>query len=78
MRKNSTGVKLLQSTLFFLAGLSVLIMVLPIIFSFIRPMIEVLPFETPTNFIVADYVGMAGMFIAGLVLLSYTKKWMWH
>jgi hypothetical protein len=77
-RKNSFGVKFLKSALFFLAGVAVLAVVLPIIFSFFGPIITALPFETPTNFIVADYVGMFVLFVIGVTLLVYTKRWMWR
>jgi hypothetical protein len=78
MKKNSFGVKVLQSTLFFLAGLVVLATVLPVVFSFFGPMITAFNFETPMNFMIADYVGMSALLLSVLMLLIYTKKWMWH
>ncbi len=78
MKKNTTGVKVLKSILFFLAGFVIFAIVIDNVFSLFGPMVQSLPFETPTNFIVADYIGISLMFLSGLVLLFYTKKWMWR
>ncbi len=78
MRKNSVGVKFLKSTLFFIAGIAVFAIVLPVIFSFFKSIILALPVEVPTNFIMVDYFGMAGLALALLILLRYAQKWMWR
>jgi hypothetical protein len=77
-RENTVGVKVLKSLLFFFIGAVVFMLIDPVIFSIGGSIINTLPFETPTNFIVADYLGMLVMFLEGVVLLIYTKKWMWR
>lgn len=75
---NSTGVKILKSILIFL-GLAVLaVLIMDPLFSIFGPLVRALPFETPTNFIVADYFGMLIMFLFGLFVLRLTLKWGWH
>lgn len=79
MRKTNTfGVKLITSILFIIAAFIVAVVITPPIFSLFAPMITALPFETPTNFIVADYAGMAFMALEVLIILVYTKKWAWR
>lgn len=77
-RPNTVGVKILKSLLFLIMGCTVFIIITPVIFNIGSTMLSSLPFETPTNFKIVDYVGMFVMFLEGLVLLIYTKKWMWR
>lgn len=77
-QQNSFGVKFLKVVLFFIAGIAVFAVVLPVIFSFFQPLITALPFEVPMNFIIADYLGVTALILAGLTLIVYAKKWMWR
>ena len=77
-RENTVGVKILKSILFFLMGTVVFIMIDPVIFNIGNSIINTLPFQTPNNIKAADYLGMLMMFLEGVVLLIYTKKWMWR
>ena len=77
-KKNSFGVKFITSILFIIAALVVAVIITPPIFSLFAPMITALPFETPTNFMVADYVGMTFMALEAFIIFVYTKKWAWR
>ncbi len=79
MREGNTfGVKLMKSILILLIGSVALYWVLDPLFSIFGPFIKALPFETPMNFVVADYVGMTVMGLSVLGLLWLTKKWGWR
>lgn len=76
--KNSFGVKVIKSFFFFVIGLVVLYYILPPIFSIVGVFIKALPFEVPTNFIVADYVGIFALAVIFIGLVWLTKKWAWR
>ena len=77
-RENTIGEKFLKSVLFMIAAFIIAFIITPPIFSLFGPMIKALPFETPTNFIVADYTGMIFMALEVLIIMRYTKKWAWR
>lgn len=77
-KKNSFGVKLITSILFMIAAFIVAVVITPPIFSLFGPMITALPFETPTNFLLADYAGMTFIALEVFIILVYTKKWAWR
>lgn len=77
-KSNTVGVKTLQVILLgiFFGVLAVAVM-LPV-FSVLGPLVQALPFPTPTNFIVADFVGMAVMAYVAYKVLGYSIKWGWR
>lgn len=77
-KKNSFGVKLITSILFMIAAVVVAIVITPPIFNLFAPLVMALPFQTPTNFIVADYAGMTFIALEGFIILIYTRKWAWR
>ena len=77
-RENSIGEKFLKSVLFMIVAFVIAFIITPPIFSLFGPIIRALPFETPTNFIVADYAGMTFIALEVLIIVVYTKKWAWR
>ena len=76
--KNSIGVKILKSILIFLSLAVIAVLIMNPLFSIFGPLVRALPFETPNNYIVADYVGIIIMFLFGLIVLRLTCKWGWR
>lgn len=74
-KKNSLGVKVVKFLLVMVLGLLLLNFILPPLFTIIAPFIHALPFEVPTNFIVADYIGMFILGLSLLLVLFYSVKW---
>ena len=74
---NSFGVKFLKSLFIFVVGFVVLWFILDIAFSIFGPIISALPFETPTNFVVADFIGIFVMIVTFAGLIITTKNFGW-
>ena len=74
-KRNSLGVMLLKFLLILLLGGLLFSFILPPLFSIVAPLLHALPFETPQNYIITDYIGMTVMGMASLLVLFYAIKW---
>ena len=76
--KSSLGTKILKFILVFAVVIVGMVFIIPVIFGIFGPIVTAIPFSTPTNYIVADFMGVLTIVGLGLVGLYYTCKLTWR
>jgi len=78
MRNNSVGTKVIKFLLWFILFATVSVLLSPILFGIFGPMVRALPFPTPSNFAVADFMGVLTLVLLGILSLYYAYKFGWR